>query len=116
MGEATKDKLQQRDAALRVFASRLSVRIANQPVLSGMKVEVPRPPNSGLPELQRKTEGEHNCPAKKDARVLWNHISKTGGTAVAHLLKGIVEPKDLMIQEDIDMKAHLNMFDKENSY
>jgi hypothetical protein len=60
-----------------------------------------------------------SCPVfngKGTTKLLFNHISKTGGTAMRHVLPLVVPRGDIVFQEDIEKDAHLTPTDKDNFF
>jgi hypothetical protein len=70
-------------------------------------------------DTSAKAVATASCPLSNGngpTKLLFNHIAKTGGTAVKHVLRQLVPKKDLTIQDDIMADARLTSTDKENFF
>jgi len=94
--------------SLRVFISVfLALRVASAVV---------RRENKGAAaESVAETDRTQKCPSEKNPKLLFNHIGKTGGTAVSHALYKIVPAEKLNFQEDI-VDARLVADDKTDNF
>jgi hypothetical protein len=72
-----------------------------------------------LEEISKKVPASASCSSfkgKGSTKLLFNHIAKTGGTAMKHVLRQLVPRDDVRIQEDIMTDAQLTSKDKQNFF